>query len=444
MDSKNPNTAVIGECLRDLDLISFDMDMTLVQYNYPNLSQLIFNCLKEHLVTVFPFLESATLDMDFCKRGLVVDLDTGYFLKLDSKKRVLKAYDGSDPVPQSTVDKLYHGGSIDSSEGPLHHFNGNHSQRFFTMITHFEIPAGSILQNFAIHLHKEARLRNESIDRSQFKILTYHIVKAYDKHFDNFYDSLYYNKFREDPSLYVYKASPKCIQWLKDLKQQGTKVLLVTNSKSEYADILMTFSYGENYQQLFDIIITDAKKPEFFRSNQPFYDLQTYYPKNQEDIEHLKVGNDIKFNSDAVYKGGNVKAIIEKVEKEILEKEGGVQREIRFCYVGDNLMGDIVAPKQYVKWMTIAIIDEVDDPQEMVYLKQQHNQISSVVNHSKWGNFFYFYLETTLTVVHTFWSTVISENADIVLSSIDTLVEYYHQDNYDIQSPLKPCAVLYK
>jgi hypothetical protein len=44
----------------------------------------------------------------------------------------------------------------------------------------------------------------------------------------------------------------------------GVRLFLVTNSRLDYSKVLMSFSFGDDWDSLFDVTIVDAKKPAFF------------------------------------------------------------------------------------------------------------------------------------------------------------------------------------
>ncbi|EGC36267.1 hypothetical protein DICPUDRAFT_87496 [Dictyostelium purpureum] len=434
---------------KNLDVIGFDMDMTAVRYNNENIGSLVYDCISIHLKKVFPeAFKNSVIDFNFCKRGLVIDLETGLILKLDNNKKVLKAFRGNHLVSREEIDELYHNHSI-KEDSPMHSYSGNNCHRFFTMASFFETTLTCIFKDFMIYLEKEANATGKPIDLSQLKKLAKEIAVSFKTHFDNFYDSHYYYEFCANPGKFIYKVNPKFLEWLKLIRSKGTKVLLITNSKSEYTDAVMKYSYGENFKDHFDCIIVDAHKPEFFSKDKPFVEQHTYFPKGPDDYIPC---DSIKLNSNSIFKGGNVNIALNAIRESLQKSDSD---EISFCYVGDNIMGDVVAPKK-LKMMTVGIIDEIVDPDEIIILKREKktNEDVSISKEGlieknlekrdyEWGSFFHVHDNHKNISIDTFWGSILRNNADIITPSVDTLAEYYYQDKFDNYETLSPCAVVY-
>ncbi|EGG15146.1 putative 5'-nucleotidase [Cavenderia fasciculata] len=435
MDSSNVEKVVAKEIelhqqLKNLDCIGFDMDMTIVRYHNVELQLLVNQCMSKTLAPKFPHLANDKLELEICHRGIILDLDTGYILKLGSNKRVLKAFFGSQAVDKKTILETYESQPIPENR-PLHSFNGSSTSRFFALISYFDIPAASLWVHHIDHLVKQG----VTVTRPLMLEFLQALIDTFNIHFTDFYKGEYYEEFRKNPGKFVIKATEKCKNWLRELKNNGTKVLLITNSKSEYTDLLMKYCYGEDFQDLFDLVVADAKKPDFFKKDRPFYDLESYFPKVVNQIQV----DEVVFNKKTVYNHGNVKTLMDQVRKSKGKSETDL---ISFCYVGDHLIGDVSVPKQFSKWMTIAIVEEIEDPNEIVVLKKKTNYKDG--NRYEWGSFFHFHEHDSQQVpIETYWSSIVRENADIMLGSVETLAEYFHQDKFDKQS-LQPCAVIYQ
>jgi len=426
--------------LQNVDVIAFDMDMTLVRYNNRNVIQGVYDCMIDVLKPHFPFLQDKPIDMAFCQRGLVIDVTNGYILKLDNRKRVIKAYFGNSIVPKDTIDRIYH----DEKTTPLATFTGEIGARFFSLVSFFESSASLIFRDFSQHLIDESQKTGNPIDNNEFKRMIKHMMEAYNTHFSDFNKGLYYPDFEKNPGKYVYKVTDLVLSFLKDLKSKGVKLVLATNSIAEYTECLMNYSFGENFHQYFDLIVIHAQKPDFFHGEKPFYRLENYKTKPTPDL----ITSKIEFNTSAIYKGGNVKTLIENLTPFLRKPE----EPLSFCYVGDNLMGDVVAPKK-INWLTIAIVEEIADPDEVIILKKQQktntgsgsdenssNTISSAPY--EWGSFFHVHDNHTSISVDTFWAHLLKNNADIVVPSVYTLAEYFYSDKFDHET-LSPCAVVY-
>ena len=75
----------------------FDLDHTLVRYRLPATYELIHTCLTRYLCNVKGYAASVAatpLDHAFVCKGIVLDLKTGDFLKLDERGVVRRARHG--------------------------------------------------------------------------------------------------------------------------------------------------------------------------------------------------------------------------------------------------------------------------------------------------------------------------------------------------------------
>lgn len=57
-------------------------------------------------------------------------------------------------------------------------------------------------------------------------------------------------------------------------------LFLITNSFAEYTHLLMTYSFGEEFHDLFDAVVVQAMKPSFFKNNEPFLGMMRTTPQH--------------------------------------------------------------------------------------------------------------------------------------------------------------------
>ena len=79
----------------------------------------------------------------------------------------------------------------------------------------------------------------------------------------------YFDSFRRNLYKYIYRR-PEVREWLLTLREQGCRLFLVTNSHFDYTDLLLSYSFGEDWRSLFDISIVYAQKPSFFKNFNSF------------------------------------------------------------------------------------------------------------------------------------------------------------------------------
>ncbi len=152
-------------------------------------------------------------------------------------------------------------------------------------------------------------------------------------------DSSIKSKVLLDKEKYIIKDK-RLTPTLYHLKFGGKKLFLLTNSPSSYTNEIMNFilpgKTKDSWKRFFDVIITDANKPDFFIGNSDFIDTETG-----------KIANG--FEKDKMYSGGNYGKF-----EEILNLKGD-----EILYVGDHIYGDILRSKKHTTWRTCMIIEEL-------------------------------------------------------------------------------------
>src|SRR5439155_16481461 len=114
-------------------------------------------------------------------------------------------------------------------------------------------------------------------------------------------------KIKADIGKYIFK-DPELGPALHKLRSGGKRLFLLTNSGWDYTDAVMRYlldgvvpeyPFWRNY---FDVVITAARKPDFFSSNEPFLEVDpiTSQVRAASELVGLERGK--------VYQGGNLQA----------------------------------------------------------------------------------------------------------------------------------------
>uniref|UniRef100_A0A096MFJ0 Uncharacterized protein n=1 Tax=Poecilia formosa TaxID=48698 RepID=A0A096MFJ0_POEFO len=74
----------------------------------------------------------------------------------------------------------------------------------------------------------------------------------------------YFPSIKRDPARYLQPCSDSVKTWLRSMKTAGKILILITSSHSDYCKLICEFILGKDFEQLFDVIITNALKPGFF------------------------------------------------------------------------------------------------------------------------------------------------------------------------------------
>jgi len=96
------------------------------------------------------------------------------------------------------------------------------------------------------------------------------------------------------------------------------------------------------WRDYFDLVITSSKKPMFFGSDDPFFEVDDKHEPLSEPAQTLKRGG--------MYLGGNVtdlSRMFNLIGDDVL-------------YVGDHIYGDILRSKRSTSWRTAMVIPEME------------------------------------------------------------------------------------
>jgi len=137
---------------------------------------------------------------------------------------------------------------------------------------------------------------------------------------------------------------------LLELREKGKKLFLATNSHSEYTNLIMTVTLGEDWENFFDLICCHTRKPLFFHS-------QTH-PFHPHDSSRLNLKGDAIHSHDDLEEGmkyieGNSYMLTEFFKKVLIKDE------VKVAYFGDNYITDTYASSQMPNWHGFAIIEEM-------------------------------------------------------------------------------------
>jgi hypothetical protein len=155
-----------------------------------------------------------------------------------------------------------------------------------------------------------------------------------------------------DPARYV-MADPETPLALLDQKHAGKRLLLITNSEWHYTNAMMAHTFdpylnGMTWRQLFDVVIVGARKPDFFTSSTPFFEVATPDGLLRPAAAKLQPGG--------AYFGGSAAR---------LERDLGVSGD-EILYVGDHMFGDVLFTKRVLRWRTALILRELEGEIEAI------------------------------------------------------------------------------
>ncbi len=316
--------------LRKIKHIGFDMDHTLVRYYSHTFEALAHQHLLKKLVQVQGYPEKILkLPFEFTSviRGLVIDSAKGNILKVSRHGAIRVSHHGTKRIDYRQQQKDYHGTYVDLSD-----------KNFVAVDTAFSLSVAILFGQLV-----DVKDTTPEHKMPEYPKLLSDIIEAMDMaHRDDSLKSI----VRKDLAKYII-ADPKLVEGLERYKKHGKRLFIVTNSDYHYSKALLDFAVTpylkehKSWTDLFEYVITSARKPRFF------YDNQNFLKVNPTD------GSLTNYDAKLVpgiYQGGCAPLFEESLD---------VKGE-DILYVGDHIYGDIVRLKKDSKWRTAVVIDELE------------------------------------------------------------------------------------
>jgi hypothetical protein len=134
-----------------------------------------------------------------------------------------------------------------------------------------------------------------------------------------------------------------------DQLHAGKKLMLITNSEWTYTRPLMEYAVerflppGMRWRDLFEVIVVEARKPDFFTGRTPFFEIVSDDGTLRPNVRTLEAGK--------AYFGGSAYAL-----ERMLTVSGD-----EILYVGDHMFGDVHVSKRVLRWRTALILRELEE-----------------------------------------------------------------------------------
>ena len=398
--------------LSDYDCIGFDLDNTICRYKLSQMVKLEYEVLAEYLVTQKGYnadylMEPLEGALDFLQKGLVFDFQKGNILKLGSNGYISKGSHGTSFLTDTEIEGIYGPDrkwnmSVAFCQDMLEAWNGPMSERIRTVSDYFDIPAAVVFGRIvdSLDAREVKKLESYNIWPDILDGLGYMFRK------ENFgsNEGGYFPALKKNPGMYINKCSSNVINWLKQIRDSKI-VFLLTGSHVDFASFTATNSLGENWRDLFHLVVCYARKPGFFTGARPFIKLDGVTEMDPINFEDLMFGN--------IYSQGNWQDLYQ-----FLSKKTGLQHP-KCLYVGDNLIQDIYVPSLYTKCDTVAVIEELG-AEGMNNNDSYFHSDASVIVSSGWGS--YFGTKKHLAG-NSFWNDVIKNHSKICVPDLDVLAK---------------------
>ncbi|CAF3080413.1 unnamed protein product [Rotaria socialis] len=350
--------------LSSCDWIGFDLDHTLIRYRLLELHTLIYESLRQYVIDTYQYnshLLKIPYDNDFGVKALIYDSSYGNLIQLDSNGLVHTALHGVNTrLSFENIKEIYPNALQDIEE--------DKTKRFLCIFTYFEHCVSYLIANIVDLIDKEnlyEKCSNHKIDpEKKYNFFLIDLLSGFEYLFNDFQRGNYFSSIRENPNKFIYKRLD-VRQWLEKLKKSNKKLFLATNSRFDYTNLLASYAFGDDWPNLFDLIIVDCKKPSFFndlnkRSFHRFIDEDNILPVTIDEIVK-------DFNQNYIYSLGNSEDL------QIIMSQISKQEPI-VIYFGDHIKSDINSLKRYTNWLAGVIIEELefDSPPTIVHTTKHH------------------------------------------------------------------------
>ncbi|QEN07032.1 5'-nucleotidase [Oceanispirochaeta crateris] len=335
--------------MKNIKVIGFDMDYTLIRYHAEAFEELTHKLAAKRLSERVDYPEEVkNLVFDFQRAivGLVIDKRNGNLLQISRHGKVKIAYHGLEPLDFHKQQIIYQEMAIDLRDPD-----------FQSLDTSFAISYGVLFSQLV-------QMKSEGYSLPGYREIAEDVNHEIDiLHQDDSIKS----RLRADFDRYVIK-DPKVAGMLERYRDYGKKLMIITNSDYSYTRQLMDYALNpylkkhKTWQDLFDIVITFADKPRFFEQKGRFLRIDPETELMSNHTEPVDFG---------IYQGGN----FHKLQKDL----GYSGSEI--LYLGDHIYGDVVSIKKTCNWRTALVLGDLEDEiSGLIKSKDVQQQINKLMD----------------------------------------------------------------
>ncbi|GAA53106.1 5'-nucleotidase domain-containing protein 3, partial [Clonorchis sinensis] len=282
-------------------------------------------------------LMNFTYSPDFAIRGLHYDVKKGYLMKVDAYHHI-------------QLDTVYRGFTPVSYEETLEVYNGSHLPS--------DILKQNTLTSSALAMRSSSKLMDfftipefyllssiiELFERQKIKYQPINVYQDVSSSVSRVHKSgLLGLNIMANPERHIYR-DPHLPAFLNKLVTDGRKLFLISNSSAAFIDRGMRFLIGEDWRELFDVIISRANKPLFFQQSANQF-------RHMDDRGHFKDWEGVRSLSRGhIYDGGCLEQLISLTH----------WNAQHILYFGDHVYSDLADVSNLQGWTTAAVIPELE------------------------------------------------------------------------------------
>ncbi|KHJ94957.1 5' nucleotidase family protein [Oesophagostomum dentatum] len=122
-------------------------------------------------------------------------------------------------------------------------------------------------------------------------------------------------------------------------------------------ELVMSYMMGQNWSQLFDVVIVDGGKPKWFLQDSVF--RMILLTARASNLVYLQIDKDTGKPKMGAHSGPLAKGDIYSrgCATEFIQQLGLAGKDI--LYVGDHIFGDVLKSKKVGGWRTLLIVPEL-------------------------------------------------------------------------------------
>lgn len=315
--------------LKSIKAIGYDMDYTLIHYRVEEWERSAYTFLKQQFLNQGWPVQNLDFNPKMVCRGVVIDKERGNLIKPNRFGFVKHAYHGSKVLSFEEQRRTYSRTIIDLAE-----------KRWIFLNTLFSLSEGCMYAQL-VDLFDNRQIP-DVLGYSELYERVSRVMEA--AHMEGRLKA----EIISHPEKFVI-LDEDVVLTLLDQYYSGKKLLLITNSEWHYSQAMMDYSFnrflpeGMTWKHLFELIIVGARKPQFFTTQLPFFEVVTEEGLLKPSTGQLQRG--------ISYLGGSASQV---------EKYLGLSGD-EILYVGDHMFGDVHVTKNVLRWRTALILRELEE-----------------------------------------------------------------------------------
>lgn len=393
----------------DYHCIGFDLDNTLARYKVGNMIEMEYDILSRYLMIQKGYSEkhlSKPFDHNFILKGLIIDNENGNIIRISPDGKIKQAAHGTKFLNSKEIEQYYSNGHWEPtdvfSKNPLQTWDGPYSEAMRTILDYYDVVIPLIFGRIVDSIDDiQGKQKNYDIWPNLFESLVY----MFDR--DHFATNCgeYYQNLKAYPEKYYYECSYRLKQWLKSLRENGTKLFLLTGAHVDIASHTAENTIGKDWRDYFDIVICFAKKPGFFTLNRNFIGLKGFTETGVIDCKDLQIGG--------IYTHGNWTDL-----KKFMEHLSGAKSP-KTLYVGDHLLQDIYTPHVYSNCDTVTVCEELEAEKKDEFANFWHPD-EQFLRSTIWGSYFHFDCSDSETI----WCHMMKVHSKLCIPSLEYVANF--------------------